>query len=104
MNPNDLASAPRQHTPGPWVAYEDPMANNPSTTWGVNGFHPVAGFAIPQDCQLATVYDVEANARLIAAAPELLAALRLYVEPCTAEECCRRDAIAIAAIARATGA
>lgn len=64
-----------QHTPGPWIAYSDPLSRNPSLTCGINGFHPVAGFHSPQDCQLATVYDVEANARLIASAPDLLAAL-----------------------------
>ena len=70
-----MSTAHRQHTPGPWVFTEDPLSRNPSLTWNINGFHPVAGFLSPQDCQLATVYDVEANARLIAAAPDLLAAL-----------------------------
>ena len=63
-----------QHTPGPWRVKQTGFTYF-RDTWNINGFHQVACFQNPQDCQLATVYDVEANARLIAAAPELLAAL-----------------------------
>ena len=60
------------HTPGPWHVKQTGFTYF-RDNWNINGFHQVA--CRPQDCQLATVYDVEANARLIAAAPELLAAL-----------------------------
>ena len=58
------------HTPGPWFAqYDD------------NGFYEIGSEA--SSLRLAFTYGEgetdEANARLIAAAPELLAALKLYV-------------------------
>ena len=98
-----------QHTPGPWEISEDPLSRNPSSTWCILGFHQVAGFHSPQECQLATVFDVEANARLIAAAPDLLnlmtAATRL--DELTGENLAvyarTFAALARAAIARATG-
>lgn len=58
-----------KHTLGPWIMY--PLKGN---DWGINGFHKVDGFHNAQDCMLASVYSVEANARLIAAAPDLLEA------------------------------
>ena len=68
-----------QHTPGPWRYVRE--SGSPTT-----GPHMIKG-AIPgylaevRDCGSG---DVAANARLIAAAPELLDALRLVVD--TAED------------------
>lgn len=94
------------YTPGPWVAASSSSANSASV-WTGNG-----------DIQIArchsgalSVGGNRANARLIAAAPELLQALRdatealrhlqdslaVKVNPPTLEKC-------VAAIARATGA
>ena len=90
------------HTPGPWNACKPskPTGNGAAGRWSVqSNEQPICG--VYNDCQ-------EANARLIAAAPDLLSAL---------EECLpdlkhyvsthgpgpdRRLATAIAAIARAT--
>jgi hypothetical protein len=58
-----------KHTPGPWVAEEYPVSPD-HTVWGVcdgNG-------------RLMTDIHTEADARLIAAAPELLQALRWLLE------------------------
>ena len=62
------------HTPGPWIAFLDPMRRRTIGTathricdmWG-------------QDPAFFTAED-EANARLISAAPDLLAALRQLME------------------------
>ena len=63
MNP-----APRQHTPGPWTIL-------PNTPHFVRAMHPTEGMQ-----PIATVYhfdgELAANARLIAAAPELLEACK----------------------------
>jgi hypothetical protein len=97
------------HTPGPWAARK---LGPPSYTWQVDsGGGPIAVITTPQP-PFATKGDParsEANARLIAAAPELLAVARgfvaiygregAYVSPLT--NTCLRDARA--AIAKATG-
>lgn len=62
------------HTPGPWVAKQPKavLGCDPRGQWYVHA----------KDCTVACTLDGDraANAHLIAAAPELLAALRLYVE------------------------
>ena len=87
MNP-----APRQHTPGPWRTEPAPHRSN----WSL-GATSVALTTEPN----------EANARLIAAAPELLAAARLAVAWSEQVPAPYRDwphvAAARAAIAKATG-
>ncbi|MDT3468959.1 hypothetical protein [Stenotrophomonas maltophilia] len=83
-----------KHTPGPWAYQEDSDAYT----------HIVRGPNNRFICQLAQVTsaEIEANARLIAAAPELLEALERILKgalslPRFAEELAR------AAIAKATG-
>ena len=60
------------HTPGPWAA----QCNGPRV-WGIYGAH-TNGFVAETVADGATPNEqtAEANARLIAAAPDLLAALR----------------------------
>ena len=72
-----------KHTPGPWKIFDG---------WGSSKFAPVVVDCIPDDngkfvgnciCHLAsTNEDAVANARLIAAAPELLNALEDFVKAC----------------------
>ncbi|MDM0041842.1 hypothetical protein QTI05_22570 [Variovorax sp. J22R193] len=66
-----------QHTPGPW-SVQDMSDMLPDDPYWIGSEHPIAGF-----CSFASVRlgcteagelgDMKANARLIAAAPELLA-------------------------------
>ncbi len=91
------------HTPGPWTVSGCKLGNSAMVTHGNDGtFSPV----------IATVHDdgtrlpAEANARLIAAAPELLAALReadLELERADIYPADTKARIR-AAIAKATGA
>ena len=89
------------HTPGPWAYYEStPLA-------GMTGLHRVvhgSGIQVASIFPAVTADEemmVEANANLIAAAPELLAALQDVCEqPGTSQGCWERAA---AAIAKATG-
>ena len=83
-----------KHTPGPWYA----------TTMGKAGWVDV--FAHGVDIPIASTrhQDQEANARLIAAAPELLEALQSVLDNCLdSEGLCTAHAKARAAIAKATG-
>ena len=61
------------HTPGPWgIAQDDPTRVNAPTLCRYGGKHAaVADCDFPADAE-----ENEANARLIAAAPDMLAALR----------------------------
>jgi hypothetical protein len=87
-----------QHTPGPW--HIDRYGKHPRAVWGATNALPVA--IIHSDGTSSAAND--ANARLIAAAPELLEALCMVLDdpdaldgrPLT-YECAR------AAIAKATG-
>ena len=88
-----------KHTPGPWRV----QRQNPSPTtgeWMISGANP-GYLAEVRDCGSG---DVQANARLIAAAPDLLDALK---DALCALECCGKDypaaSKAKAAIAKATG-
>lgn len=94
------------YTPGPWEYSNDLTRNSGTSGWSVG---PIAH-------QVAEV-DSEDNARLIAAAPELLAALRdieaTVHEPCAVNQDRQQWAMrrlnevlytARAAIAKATGA
>ena len=102
MNP-----APRQHTPGPWslspsfdrVERRVQHGDNPPLVWGIaSGINSAHPDYLPRAEQIA-------NARLIAAAPELLAALeelcadKYLADPINAD----RMRNARAAIAKATG-
>ena len=91
-----------QHTKGPWRV----QRQNPSPTtgeWMISGAKP-GYLAEVRDCGSG---DVQANARLIAAAPDLLEALqRMLDAPShgTHEAMRRANEAARAAIAKATGA
>jgi hypothetical protein len=62
-----------KHTPGPWQCFE--------TEAGEARINPVRGGFLVAKCDTRNPFDEEqrANARLIAAAPELLEALRYYM-------------------------
>jgi hypothetical protein len=89
-----------KHTPGPWSIY--------SITF--KGYHQIAGAQGGRVCQVLPFEDeYKANARLIAAAPELLAAIHVLLRDYTAVhdigDLEMQPAIyqARAAIAKATG-
>jgi hypothetical protein len=66
------------HTPGPWfVAETDDNEGYPETV--IRGMDGIAGVAVAIDFQKAPGMR-EANARLLAAAPDLLAAVREYMD------------------------
>ena len=90
------------HTPGPWAYYEStPLA-------GMTGLHRVvhgSGIQVASIFPAVTADEemmVEANANLIAAAPELLAALQDLVPRCM-PHCAMGCSRAMDAIALATG-
>ena len=105
-----------KHTPGPWTKAD--RLNGP--WWHISSDHTIGGNRCLSGKQaIACVHGeskkgsaayaemFEANARLIAAAPELLDALKAMVEahPVPSTACKERPAYeqAIAAIAKATG-
>jgi hypothetical protein len=69
-------SAIVRHTPGPWSAHYS--RTDPYDEWiiGGEGFVPVIAFVIRDEESNPDGATVEANARLITAAPELLATLK----------------------------
>ena len=72
------------HTPGPWVACEgaDGRGCSCGTVWSVSADAPVAHCDTRGEGAPPTVPDLperQANARLLAAAPDLLAALETIV-------------------------
>lgn len=101
------------HTPGPW-ATNAIYGNGKLTHWGINGVNKsgdqfVTGriLDVPRNVPNHDARTQEANARLIAAAPDLLAALRFALrrmERLDAEHLGKDDACeaARAAIAKAT--
>ena len=105
----------RTHTPGPWFADQDGRIwrRHPSELYqnggGVAGDKPIALVQKGWYEENEQGFPVEANARLIAAAPDLLEALESIVSDhdfCGDEWGSRRDAwieTARAAIAKATG-
>ena len=72
-----------KHTPGPWSVVEHDHAiciqtESPSKTkYGASRYAAIGGFDRNDRAQLE---EARANARLIAAAPELLEALKVLVE------------------------
>ena len=86
-----------QYTPGPW-RIGTPPPNGEQTIGALNGLMvAVATTGVEMEV-------TEANARLIAAAPELLEALQSVLENCLdSEGLCAAHAKARAAIAKATG-
>lgn len=100
-----------KHTPGPWQVKEY-LRNEPSSTMpeyriqtdvdSIAEAHRLWRDGSP----LATRYEVEANARLIAAAPDLLEACKAFVAAYTDTEHAEQETVwqqAVTAIARAEG-
>jgi hypothetical protein len=87
-----------KHTPGPW------MVDRPGTLFHIRTMDEINGTVATCDpCDFATQEQL-ANARLIAAAPELLEALRELVESVAISDPGVYDLDAArAAIAKATG-
>lgn len=67
-------SAAAGYTPGPWQTTDYGIAGPSSSSGALGGIHRVA---IADIHPAATMEEWAANARLIASAPELLAALRI---------------------------
>ena len=86
-----------QHTPGPWVVDRDASGNGISTTIESNRFWITGVIKFP-----GPGFSDEANARLIAAAPELLEALCLLLDRIESPDGLPMKK-ARAAIAKATG-
>ena len=98
-----------KHTPGPWVilkGYDGTVEVSASRPYRINNIS--AGTPLICDVYQHPEFDgfsSQANANLIAAAPELLEALALisrYIEP-TAVDAASMQKVARAAIAKATG-
>lgn len=103
-----------EHTPGPWSIHTEsehpcPRIDGPNGRGVASATqrdpHPTLGMGI-------TTQEAMANSRLIASAPDLLAALQLvagevtdYVRPTSADSHLPTDIVAVvhAAIAKATG-
>lgn len=72
-----------KHTPGPWTASE----GFPSDVWHVDMEGRLFSVVVSRSDQPETVMpvsEVKANARLMAAAPELLEALEYMLDACEA--------------------
>jgi hypothetical protein len=97
------------HTPGPWVAAE--WVDNDAALAGYS--ISANGFLLPLSTAEGDIVEAEANARLIAAAPELLEALQALRLAREQDKCrswekgvpyfAKAEALADAAIAKATG-
>ena len=89
------------HTPGPWMRYQHNAMLYPDQWWisagDCNGYAPNGDYmSVMGSCG-------EHNARLIAAAPELLDALKAAVEDCSMSMAPDIMDMASAAIAKAEG-
>lgn len=92
-----------KHTPGPWNAVE--LSYNSSAYYIYGSGKDKRSLAVAH-IPRSTIQPMEANARLIAAAPDLLAALKLLLV-CVDDEGRQREEPFVsvrAAIAKATGA
>jgi len=87
------------HTPGPWRMCAMTETDR-GRMWGINGDEGTSGLS--GDARLAEVFSIEANAKLVAAAPELLAALKRIDEIAGFRGFVDIDDICLAAIAHAT--
>jgi hypothetical protein len=85
-----------QHTPGPWITGD-------AAIWALDDceFHAIVDCPLNQTCR--DTETVWANARLIAAAPALLAALQSIAEIGPSLDFVGVREFALAAIAQATG-
>lgn len=89
-----------QHTPGPWI-----WGDNFNGLYGAGPRNEVLDYAGYEGMSLRYGPSMQANARLIAAAPDLLEALQAISNPCLDDfsmSCVLEKARA--AIAKATGA
>jgi L-alanine-DL-glutamate epimerase-like enolase superfamily enzyme len=99
-----------QHTPGPWIGAGPSFGDQfPRYTTEITTEDERYGDGHIQICELPFHHhdeENEANARLIAAAPELLEALNTWLKQYSAEEYedCPEVVQTRAAIAKATGA
>ena len=102
------------HTPGPWIVEKDIGSTPSRVTFRIGGDMDAAGrqaaisseqgIAATNAPALMSTEEAEANARLIAAAPELLAALQTLANSlCPYDTDPKCWANAMAAIAKATG-
>ncbi len=112
--PMPMTKQKTPYTPGPWTAIADPAHFDSLTTvvgGAVNNAMPIPSQMIVQVGGHAEVKEAEANARLIASAPDLLAELQSIAkaDPTKWEEDIRdlfqqwAQSRARAAIAKATG-
>jgi len=67
-----------EHTPGPWTYREPPESLDRPIAYWVDG--PGAGGAMPIADIVTNIAQAEANARLIAASPDLLAAAKALLQ------------------------
>jgi len=111
---NDLNEGERlvsDHTPGPWIAEGWCSGKSPDAGCGVVASHDERKISNPSRGIVAwatrhvgqTSIEVEANARLIAAAPDLLAALEAVMDEWREGYGLRCEKQVRAAIAKATG-
>ena len=84
-----------KHTPGPWKHQGVAAYANGATIAVATGLHSIATIQ-------ERLAEQEANAKLIAAAPELLAALQTLCEDVGQIDLCNAPEYALAAIAAAT--
>jgi len=77
-----------KHTPGPWEYFEQKEWGRDSMYGCVRAPQSAGGFVIVNGCAPGGTEEQKANARLIAAAPNLLAALKQIAEGET--QCCPR--------------
>lgn len=84
-----------KHTPGPWEIRDDDEVGQVSIVGGSK--------IVLATVRTATVEPGDENARLIAAAPELLEALEILVDDAHQMLYQHRKAYAMSAIAKATG-
>jgi hypothetical protein len=78
-----LTAAP---TPGPWywASYDDHLLKGGTSPAGIATILEFDGCRVERDCDVnAMLAEIDANKRLIAAAPELLAALRRLADRAT---------------------
>ena len=89
------------HTPGPWELHT-PDEGDPKTGDGTFCITASVTGMVIADAQPSDWYETPANARLIAAAPDLLVAAKI-VQKAGGCGLARRDALLDAAIAKAEG-
>lgn len=88
-----------KHTKGPWSFKYDDETRSGVNVYGNNGQTQIIDFVMGENLD-----EAEANARLIAASPDLLKALEAIadISPCTYEDAVEAVNIAKAAIQKAT--